>query len=115
MRFLSRFATASVALLTAAAGGCYDTGDGTKPPVESFYFPVGLQVSHGGSVLYVVNSDFDLQFNGGTLQSYDLRLIRNPILKSIEDPVHPDLPLIRRNTGGPEPCPGDPPIFKEGG
>ena len=115
MRFLSRFTTASVALLMAAAGGCYDIGDGTKPPLENFYFPVGLQVSHGGSVLYVVNSDFDLQYNGGTLQSYDLRLIRNHVLKSIEDPNHPELPLVRRNTGGSDPCPGDPPIFKEGG
>src|SRR5579863_2970730 len=55
---------------------CYSTGDGTQPPPESFYFPVGLAVSHGGNVLYVANSDFDLQWNGGTIQSYDLDQIR---------------------------------------
>jgi len=37
---------------------------------------VGLGVSSGGNVLYVVNSDFDLQWNGGTLQSYDLFMVR---------------------------------------
>jgi hypothetical protein len=37
---------------------------------------VGLAVSAGGNALYAVNSDFDLQWNGGTLQSYDLFLIR---------------------------------------
>src|SRR5687767_2112689 len=114
MRFLSRPLTAGLVLLIGAAGGCYDTGDGTAPPLERFYFPVGLQVSHGGSVLYVVNSDFDLQFNGGTIQSYDLRLIRNHALKAIEDPGNPELPLVRRNAG-PDPCPSDPPVFKEGG
>jgi hypothetical protein len=55
---------------------CYSTGNGTQPPPESFYFPVGLAVSRGGNVLYVVNSDFDLQWNGGTIQSYDLDQIR---------------------------------------
>ena len=42
----------------------------------AFYFPVGLAVSKGGNVLYAVNSDFDLQWNGGTIQSLDLHLIR---------------------------------------
>jgi hypothetical protein len=55
---------------------CYSTGDGTAPPPATFYFPVGLTVSKGGNVLYVANSDFDLQWNGGTIQSYDLHQIR---------------------------------------
>jgi hypothetical protein len=62
-------------LVTVAAMGtlaCYSAGGGTAPPPNSFYFPVGLVVSTGGNVLYAVNSDFDLQWNGGTLQSYDL-------------------------------------------
>jgi DNA-binding beta-propeller fold protein YncE len=55
---------------------CYSTGDGTKPPPTSLYYPVGLAVSQAGNVLYAVNSDFDLQWNGGTVQSYDLQSIR---------------------------------------
>jgi hypothetical protein len=75
----------------AVASGCYAGGGGTAPPPNTFYFPVGLAVSHaadfvtpdgvrhaglGGNALYAVNSDFDLQWNGGTIQVYDLFLLR---------------------------------------
>jgi hypothetical protein len=96
-----------------ADNGCYDTGDGNSPPLASFYFPVGLQVSHGGTVLYAVNSNFDLQFNGGTLQSYDLRLMRQHALLAIANPADPALPLLHP----PVPkgaCPSDPPVVKPG-
>ena len=78
-----------------ADSGCYDTGDGSAPPLEHFYFPVGLKVSHGGTVLYAVNSNFDLQFNGGTIQSYDLRLIRQHTVEAIKDPTNRNLPFIK--------------------
>ena len=65
-----------LALSVAVAGACYTSGDGTKPPNADFNFPVGLAVSPGGRVLYVANSDFDLQYNGGTIQSYNLAKIR---------------------------------------
>lgn len=100
------------ALGMGVATGCYDTGDGSPPPLDSFYFPVGLQVSHGGSTLYAINSNFDLQYNGGTLQSYDLRLIRQHVLLAIANPTDPALPLVRPNS--PNGCPSNPPIFKEG-
>src|SRR3954464_14922100 len=77
LRALSALAVVS----TGGVASCYSTGDGSPPPLNEFYYPVGLQVSAGGTVLYAVNSDFDLQFNGGTLQAYDLRLIRqHPLL-----------------------------------
>jgi hypothetical protein len=64
-------------LASAVVPACYTNGGGgTDPPTETFYFPVGLAVSAGGNALYVANSDFDLQWNGGTLQSYDLFAIR---------------------------------------
>jgi hypothetical protein len=74
---------ALLAVATAAAGysACYSTGDGSPPPRDSFYFPVGLTVSAHGNVLYVANSDFDLQYNGGTVQSYDLTRIRFDALR----------------------------------
>lgn len=109
-----RRSVAAVPLLLlglAADTACYDTGDGSDPPVKNFYFPVGLKVSHGGTVLYAINSDFDLQYNGGTLQSYDLRLIRQHTLLAIADPTNPALPLVRGATPG---CPNDPPVFQTG-
>jgi len=106
----------AVLLFSAAAivadAACYDTGDGTAPPTRNFYFPVGLKVSHGGSVLYAVNSNFDLQYNGGTLQSYDLRRIRQHALLAMRDPTSPELPLTRPPAPG---CPNNPPPFRPDG
>src|SRR5579872_824398 len=64
------------AVFAAATPACYTAGGGTSPPANSFYFPTGLAVSSGGNVLYAINSDFDLQWNGGTLQTYDLFKVR---------------------------------------
>ncbi len=61
-------------LFVAACGilmGCSGTGDGITPPPDRLYFPVGLSLDPAGQHLFVANSDFDLQFNGGTLQSLD--------------------------------------------
>ncbi|AKU99458.1 hypothetical protein AKJ09_06122 [Labilithrix luteola] len=108
-------ALAVVAGAGAGVTACYSTGDGSPPPLNQFYFPVGLQVSAGGNVLYVVNSDFDLQFNGGTLQSYDLRLIRRNTLDIIEDPSDQQgrVPaLLLHNPPGS--CANNPPTYKPG-
>src|SRR6202142_3154024 len=83
------------AVVGAAVPSCYSAGAGTAPPPNTFYFPVGLAVSDDGSVLYAVNSDFDLQWNGGTLQSYDLTALRAAATQLIASP--------------PEGCPGTPP------
>lgn len=42
------------------------------PPTDSLYFPTALAISPGRTSLYVVNSDFDLQYNGGTIQVLNL-------------------------------------------
>ena len=93
-RVASRARRARLAIVPLAIGlasaSCYSTGDGSPPPLRAFYYPVGLQVSAGGTVLYAVNSDFDLQYNGGTLQSYDLALIRRHTLELIADPQSPE-------------------------
>jgi YVTN family beta-propeller protein len=72
-----------------AMPSCYTAGSGQPPPTQSLYFPVGLAVSAGGNVLYAVNSDFDLQWNGGTLQSYDLYHIRQDAAAGVAGNVGP--------------------------
>ncbi len=42
------------------------------PPTDALYFPTALAISPGRTSLYVVNSDFDLQYNGGTIQVLNL-------------------------------------------
>jgi hypothetical protein len=56
--------------------GCYPPGEGIEPPLSRLYFPVGLAVSPAATRLYAANSNFDLQYNGGTLQVYDLERVR---------------------------------------
>lgn len=66
--------TAAGAALLGAS--CFTSSDGLEPPQQAFYFPTGVLVSPGGTALYVVNSDFDLQYNGGTVQALDLAALR---------------------------------------
>jgi hypothetical protein len=66
----------SIAVVASCLAGCYSNGDGPDPTV-ALYFPVGLAVSPGGHALYVANSDFDLQFNSGTVEAYHLDDIRS--------------------------------------
>lgn len=96
---------AALPVLALGAVDCYSTGDGSPPPLRDLYFPVGLQVSAGGTVLYAVNSDFDLQFNGGTIQSYDLALIRRHTVDLIADPLNPNVPILDRGKLVGLPCP----------
>ena len=96
---------ALLTLLTLSATDCYSTGDGTAPPLDQLYYPVGLQVSAGGTVLYAVNSDFDLQYNGGTLQSYDLSLLRQHVKALIADPTALEVPFLDRAAALKHPCP----------
>lgn len=74
---------ACLGVALSAAAACYSGGKGDAPPLDGLNFPVGLAVSKGGGVLYVANADFDLQYNGGTLQSYDLNQVRRDALDVI--------------------------------
>jgi hypothetical protein len=95
-------------VIASATPACYSAGGGTSPPTNKFYFPVGLATSAGGQILYAVNSDFDLQWSGGTLQSYDLASIRRDAAAVVvstvggQQPVPPDIPWV----GGHAPAPG---------
>ncbi len=56
--------------------GCF-LGDVTlPPPPDQIYYPTGLVRSPGGSTLYVANSDFDLQYDGGSVLALDLVTMR---------------------------------------
>lgn len=61
------------------------------------YFPTGLAVSPGGGVLYVANSNFDLQYDGGTLQAYDLGRLRN-VAKEVADTFTAPCETVRHGT-----------------
>jgi hypothetical protein len=66
----------AVLLFTLLLSGCFPPGEGLEPPAGKVYFPVGLAVDEERKFLFVVNSDFDLQYNAGTVQSWDLVQLR---------------------------------------
>ena len=73
---MTRAAHAGLLASLLFTGGCFDPGHGVDPPLDRFYFPVGLAVDADGERLYVANSDFDLQYNGGSLQALRLDRLR---------------------------------------
>ncbi|HMJ11999.1 MAG TPA: hypothetical protein VK524_11330 [Polyangiaceae bacterium] len=92
MAALSRAALLCAALVSTS---CFSPSDGVEPPLSRIYYPVGLALNvpdtrwrpltRNPTHLYVANSNFDLQFNGGTLQSYDLTRVRGRICNSDAD------------------------------
>jgi len=56
--------------------GCFGPGEGVEVPQDQIYFPVGLALDKDARHLFVVSSDFDLQYNGGAVQSYDLEALQ---------------------------------------
>ncbi|APR99406.1 YncE family protein [Pajaroellobacter abortibovis] len=95
--------------------GCYGGGGGVDPP-SGLYFPVSMEVSRGGNALYVLNSDFDLRYNGSTLESLNLAQIRLDAARAIANPLDPLLPRLWKmeTSGGGNPCPHHPPLSKPG-
>jgi hypothetical protein len=73
---LSALQKTSASIAAFALAACYSTLGGVEPPRDRLYFPTGLAVSPDGTRLFAVNSNFDLQFDGGTLEAFDLRLLR---------------------------------------
>ena len=73
--------------------GCFGPGQGVEVPQDQIYFPVGLALDKDAKHVFVVSSDFDLQYNGGAVQSYDL------------DKLQKALPSV---CNGPEDCGGSP-------
>jgi len=65
--------------LTLTSAGCFTSAEGREPDGTRLYFPTGLLVSPGRSTLYVANSDFDLQFSGGSVQALDLAALREAV------------------------------------
>lgn len=61
------------ALLALSSSACFPPGDGIAPEESGIYFPIGLALDQSGRFLLLANSDFDLQFNAGVVQSLDLQ------------------------------------------
>jgi hypothetical protein len=74
----SRTSLAFVSLLFTC--GCFSAAQGTPPPTDELYFPVGVALSSSREHLFVASSNFDLKYTGGVVQSLDLRIIRDDLV-----------------------------------
>ncbi len=72
----------SLLLTLFVTSACFPPDDGIDPPLDRIYFPVGMALSSGGDTLYVANSDFDLQFNAGSVQAFNAAQIRRLLPKT---------------------------------
>ncbi len=63
-------------LAVATVAGCFALGVGIDPPADELYYPTAVLTSPGKHALYIVNSDFDIQYTGGTVQTVDLDSVR---------------------------------------
>lgn len=79
IRALGRRHALLVALGWAASttSACFDPDDGREPPLDRIYFPSAIALSPDGNRLYIANSDWDLQFNAGSVQVYDAARLRS--------------------------------------
>lgn len=65
-----------VASVAPFAVACFPPTDGEAARLDALNFPVGVALSKQGDRLYVANSDFDLQYNSGSLLVLDAKRIR---------------------------------------
>lgn len=66
-------------------------GDGPSPSADELYYPSGIAVSPGGHSLFIVNSDFDLAYNAGTVIAIDLDRVR-AMIPPVWDSADPKFP-----------------------
>ncbi|MCA9521538.1 MAG: hypothetical protein KC609_11220 [Myxococcales bacterium] len=60
-------------LALVLASGCGKAAVGLFPPTDTFFWPVALVADPQGDYLYVVNGNFDLNYNTGTVAVVDLK------------------------------------------
>ncbi|MEM9190048.1 MAG: hypothetical protein AAGF12_12770 [Myxococcota bacterium] len=64
------FALFLALFLAGGLVGCDLTNDGVNPPRGELNFPIAIELSPDAQFLFVANSNFDLRFNAGTVQSF---------------------------------------------
>lgn len=94
MRAGHRLIALGLGLAGVAAAGCNLTQTGEAPPPHTLNYPIAVALSgqpgEPARFMLVANSNFDLRFNAGTLQVFDLEMLR---ARLADCPAPCDLPL----------------------
>jgi hypothetical protein len=75
-------------ILASALAGC-GAEEGRPPRVGVLHFPTAAAASSDGRFLYVANSNFNLEFSGALVQTFDLEAIRARANERRVDPTRP--------------------------
>lgn len=81
---MRRYALLFTVCAVSALGACNIDNQGRTPPAREIYYPITAVLSPAAPgdeppFLYVANSNFDLRYNAGSLQSFDLDAIADAI------------------------------------
>ncbi len=107
-RRVSRVAAGCAALaVMGGLAGCNLNNPGVDPPAGVLSYPIGLVLGKAGEngkphVLYVVNSNFDLRYNAGSVHAYDLDDIARAVDGKCERVGVPELDLSSLPDSGEE-------------
>ncbi|MBN2801471.1 MAG: hypothetical protein JXR91_00100 [Deltaproteobacteria bacterium] len=74
---IQKFIILLLALTAVANSSCMGDSSGISPPLDELVYPVGLATVNDDETLLVVNSNFDLKYNDGTLIAIDLTKLDN--------------------------------------
>jgi DNA-binding beta-propeller fold protein YncE len=65
-------------LAFTGVAGCMPDTSGIDPPLDRLIYPTGLAMTKGDGHVLVANSDFDLEYNAGTLVAIDISQTLGP-------------------------------------
>ncbi|MEM9691147.1 MAG: hypothetical protein AAGA56_01260 [Myxococcota bacterium] len=69
----------ALGLFASLATSCFTGDEGRRPSPSELYYPTAILTSPGGTTLFVANSNFDLQFSGGSVFALDLEAMRTAV------------------------------------
>jgi DNA-binding beta-propeller fold protein YncE len=84
------FGFLSTLLGSLVVSGCNLDNLGDPPPDADLYLPTGMLLSaqaddSAPKYLYVINSNFDLRYNRGSLQAFDLDVLANQVDRCVQN------------------------------
>lgn len=79
---ISLRAIVAISAVSVGIAAC-DGESGRRPAVGVLHFPTAALASPDGRVLYIANTNFNLEFNGALVQAFDLQKIRTDALAAI--------------------------------
>src|SRR5262249_38804535 len=63
------------ATILVVGAGCTASAEEVQPPETALFFPTGLAVTSGDTLMFVTNANSDLRYDSGSILVFDVRKI----------------------------------------